>query len=158
MPSRVCSGWARTALRGSSSCGAAPVMACLCWGGRPLPLRAQSGCLSPPLAAAGGGGMIAGIAAIVKALKPGIKIIGVEPTGANAMVQVRWGCRRCVAAAWWAASGGGCRWLQVAPPQGACLGGWPCVRCLPAPHDCLRCPPFHCTSLPSCSRWCGGSV
>ena len=34
--------------------------------------------------------MIAGIAAIVKALKPSIQIIGVEPTGANAMVQV--GC------------------------------------------------------------------
>jgi threonine dehydratase len=38
--------------------------------------------------------MIAGIAAIVKALKPDIKIIGVEPTGANAMVQVGC-CRRC---------------------------------------------------------------
>ena len=30
----------------------------------------------------GGGGLIAGIAAYVKALKPGIKVIGVEPTGA----------------------------------------------------------------------------
>ena len=29
----------------------------------------------------GGGGLIAGIAAYVKALKPGIKVIGVEPTG-----------------------------------------------------------------------------
>ncbi|GIL91166.1 hypothetical protein Vretimale_18802 [Volvox reticuliferus] len=33
----------------------------------------------------GGGGLIAGIAAFTKALKPGIKVIGVEPTGANAM-------------------------------------------------------------------------
>ncbi len=29
----------------------------------------------------GGGGLIAGIAAYVKALKPGVKIIGVEPSG-----------------------------------------------------------------------------
>ncbi|PSC71990.1 threonine deaminase [Micractinium conductrix] len=35
----------------------------------------------------GGGGMIAGIAAIVKALKPEVQVIGVEPTGANAMAQ-----------------------------------------------------------------------
>ncbi|KAG2434973.1 hypothetical protein HYH02_011972 [Chlamydomonas schloesseri] len=33
----------------------------------------------------GGGGLIAGIAAYTKALKPDIKVIGVEPTGANAM-------------------------------------------------------------------------
>ena len=31
----------------------------------------------------GGGGLIAGIAAYVKALRPDIKIIGVEPTGAE---------------------------------------------------------------------------
>jgi threonine dehydratase len=31
--------------------------------------------------------MVAGIAAVVKALKPSIQVIGVEPTGANAMVQ-----------------------------------------------------------------------
>ncbi|KFM26466.1 Threonine dehydratase biosynthetic, chloroplastic [Auxenochlorella protothecoides] len=37
--------------------------------------------------AVGGGGLIAGIAAVVKALKPSIKIIGVEPTGANSMTQ-----------------------------------------------------------------------
>ncbi len=36
----------------------------------------------------GGGGMIAGIAAIAKALKPSIQIIGVEPSGANSMTQV----------------------------------------------------------------------
>ncbi|KAK9829226.1 hypothetical protein WJX72_004603 [[Myrmecia] bisecta] len=35
--------------------------------------------------AIGGGGIIAGIGAYVKALRPDIKIIGVEPTGANAM-------------------------------------------------------------------------
>jgi threonine dehydratase len=37
--------------------------------------------------AIGGGGLVAGIAAFIKALKPGIKIIGVEPIGANAMAQ-----------------------------------------------------------------------
>lgn len=37
--------------------------------------------------AVGGGGMIAGIAAVVKALKPHIKVIGVEPAGANSMTQ-----------------------------------------------------------------------
>jgi hypothetical protein len=35
----------------------------------------------------GGGGLIAGIAAYVKRLRPEIQIIGVEPTGANAMYQ-----------------------------------------------------------------------
>jgi len=33
----------------------------------------------------GGGGLIAGIAAYIKALKPEIRIVGVEPSGANAM-------------------------------------------------------------------------
>jgi threonine dehydratase len=37
--------------------------------------------------AIGGGGLIAGIAAYVKALKPDVKIIGAEPTGANCMAQ-----------------------------------------------------------------------
>ncbi|GAB4821594.1 hypothetical protein N2152v2_008640 [Parachlorella kessleri] len=37
--------------------------------------------------AVGGGGLVAGIAAYIKALKPHVKIIGVEPTGANAMAQ-----------------------------------------------------------------------
>lgn len=32
--------------------------------------------------AIGGGGLIAGIAAYVKALHPGVKVIGVEPAGA----------------------------------------------------------------------------
>jgi threonine dehydratase len=35
--------------------------------------------------AVGGGGLIAGIAAYVKALHPHVQVIGVEPTGANAM-------------------------------------------------------------------------
>ena len=39
--------------------------------------------------------MIAGIAAVVKALKPHIKVIGVEPTGANAMAQVGAVCAVC---------------------------------------------------------------
>ncbi|KAL6777354.1 hypothetical protein ACKKBF_B21200 [Auxenochlorella protothecoides x Auxenochlorella symbiontica] len=37
--------------------------------------------------AVGGGGLIAGIAAYVKAVKPGIRVYGVEPAGANAMAQ-----------------------------------------------------------------------
>lgn len=37
--------------------------------------------------AIGGGGMVAGVAAYVKSLKPEIKVIGVEPVGANAMAQ-----------------------------------------------------------------------
>jgi threonine dehydratase len=37
--------------------------------------------------AIGGGGLAAGIAAYVKALKPNIRVFGVEPTGANAMAQ-----------------------------------------------------------------------
>lgn len=35
----------------------------------------------------GGGGLIAGIATYVKALMPLVKIIGVEPAGANCMAQ-----------------------------------------------------------------------
>jgi len=35
----------------------------------------------------GGGGLISGIAAYVKALRPEVRIIGVEPVGANAMAQ-----------------------------------------------------------------------
>lgn len=37
--------------------------------------------------AVGGGGLIAGMAAYIKALRPSIKVIGVEPVGANAMAQ-----------------------------------------------------------------------
>jgi threonine dehydratase len=35
--------------------------------------------------AVGGGGLAAGVAAYVKALRPDVRVIGVEPTGANAM-------------------------------------------------------------------------
>lgn len=35
--------------------------------------------------AIGGGGLIAGVASFVKALQPHVKVIGVEPAGANAM-------------------------------------------------------------------------
>jgi threonine dehydratase len=35
----------------------------------------------------GGGGLFAGIAAYVKALRPSVKVIGVEPSGANCMAQ-----------------------------------------------------------------------
>jgi len=41
----------------------------------------------------GGGGLIAGIAAYVKAIQPSIKIIGVEPTGAYSMISGLWGFR-----------------------------------------------------------------
>lgn len=46
--------------------------------------------------AVGGGGLIAGIAAYFKALKPHVKIIGVEPTGANAMALSLAKGERCV--------------------------------------------------------------
>lgn len=35
--------------------------------------------------AVGGGGLISGIASFVKSLRPDVKVIGVEPDGANAM-------------------------------------------------------------------------
>mmetsp|Transcript_10082 Transcript_10082/g.11782 ORF Transcript_10082/g.11782 Transcript_10082/m.11782 type:complete len:638 (-) Transcript_10082:154-2067(-) len=48
-------------------------------------------CSSPDLdhvfVPVGGGGLIAGIAAYIKCLRPDVKIIGVEPAGANAMAQ-----------------------------------------------------------------------
>jgi threonine dehydratase len=40
-----------------------------------------------PAHPAGGGGLAAGVAAFVKALRPAVKVIGVEPAGANAMAQ-----------------------------------------------------------------------
>ncbi|MGQ0539700.1 MAG: threonine ammonia-lyase [Gemmatimonadaceae bacterium] len=39
------------------------------------------------LVACGGGGLLAGVAAAVKALRPGARVIGVEPEGANAMTR-----------------------------------------------------------------------
>lgn len=50
-------------------------------------LGARINSLDAIFVAIGGGGLIAGIAAYVKELKPGIKVIGVEPTGANCMAQ-----------------------------------------------------------------------
>eukprot|EP00884_Botryococcus_braunii_P017652 jgi/Botrbrau1/4570/Bobra.60_2s0056.1 len=46
---------------------------------------AQLESLHAVFVAVGGGGLAAGIAAYIKALHPHVKIIGVEPTGANAM-------------------------------------------------------------------------
>jgi threonine dehydratase len=43
--------------------------------------------LEAVLVPVGGGGLIAGVAAYIKSVRPSIKIIGVEPMGANAMAQ-----------------------------------------------------------------------
>jgi threonine dehydratase len=48
-------------------------------------LKQHSGDLDAIFVPVGGGGLIAGIAAYVKAIRPGIKIIGVEPEDADAM-------------------------------------------------------------------------
>jgi threonine dehydratase len=48
-------------------------------------LRQSHGRLSAVFVAVGGGGLIAGIAGYVKALLPGVKVIGVEPFEADAM-------------------------------------------------------------------------
>ena len=50
-------------------------------------LRHRLGDLSAIFVPVGGGGLIAGIASYVKALKPGIRVIGVEPYEADAMFQ-----------------------------------------------------------------------
>jgi threonine dehydratase len=50
-------------------------------------LRSHSGPIDAIFAAVGGGGLIAGIAAYVKRLRPEIKIIGVEPTDCAAMTE-----------------------------------------------------------------------
>ena len=50
-------------------------------------LRHRLGDLSAIFVPVGGGGLIAGIASYVKALKPGIRVIGVEPYEADAMYQ-----------------------------------------------------------------------
>jgi len=50
-------------------------------------LRQHPGPIDAIFVAVGGGGLIAGIAAYVKRLRPEIKIIGVEPTDADAMYQ-----------------------------------------------------------------------
>lgn len=50
-------------------------------------LRERSRGLDAIFCAVGGGGLIAGIASYVKRLRPGIKVIGVEAEGADAMTQ-----------------------------------------------------------------------
>ena len=50
-------------------------------------LRQHSAPIDAIFIPVGGGGLIAGIAAYIKRLKPGIKIIGVEPEDADAMAQ-----------------------------------------------------------------------
>jgi len=50
-------------------------------------LRSHSGPIEAVFAAVGGGGLIAGIAAYVKRLRPDIKVIGVEPSDSDAMTQ-----------------------------------------------------------------------
>jgi threonine dehydratase len=47
-----------------------------------LELCADAGDLDTVLVAVGGGGLIAGVATVVKALRPGVRVIGVEPAGA----------------------------------------------------------------------------
>jgi threonine dehydratase len=50
-------------------------------------LRQHAGPLDAIFVAIGGGGLISGVAAYVKALRPAIKVIGVEPEDADAMYQ-----------------------------------------------------------------------
>ncbi len=50
-------------------------------------LREHSGPIEAIFVAVGGGGLISGIAAYVKRLRPEIKVIGVEPTDSDAMAQ-----------------------------------------------------------------------
>ncbi len=50
-------------------------------------LRQHTGPLDAIFVPVGGGGLIAGIAAYVKALRPGVRVIGVEPVDADAMAR-----------------------------------------------------------------------
>jgi threonine dehydratase len=50
-------------------------------------LRQHNGALDAIFVPVGGGGLIAGVAAYVKSVKPGIKVIGVEPEDADAMAR-----------------------------------------------------------------------
>ena len=50
-------------------------------------LREHSGSIEAIFAAVGGGGLISGVAAYVKRLRPEIKVIGVEPIDSDAMAQ-----------------------------------------------------------------------
>ena len=61
------------------------------WG--PQLTSAQRAGLHAVFVAVGGGGLIAGIAAYVKALHPDVKIIGVEPSGAPACHRITHMCK-----------------------------------------------------------------
>jgi threonine dehydratase len=50
-------------------------------------LAADAGPLTDILVSIGGGGLIAGVAAALRALRPGVRVWGVETTGADAMTQ-----------------------------------------------------------------------
>ncbi|MEU6389574.1 threonine/serine dehydratase [Streptomyces sp. NPDC046939] len=52
-----------------------------------LELAADAGPLTDVLVSIGGGGLIAGVAAALRALRPGVRVWGVETTGADAMTQ-----------------------------------------------------------------------
>ncbi|MFI6093556.1 threonine/serine dehydratase [Streptomyces sp. NPDC051218] len=52
-----------------------------------LELAADAGELTDVLVSIGGGGLIAGVAAALRALRPGVRVWGVETTGADAMSQ-----------------------------------------------------------------------
>lgn len=52
-----------------------------------LELAADAGDLTDVLVSIGGGGLIAGVAAALRALRPGVRVWGVEPSGADAMSQ-----------------------------------------------------------------------
>ncbi|APY84621.1 MULTISPECIES: threonine/serine dehydratase [Streptomyces] len=52
-----------------------------------LELAADAGELTDVLVSIGGGGLIAGVAAALRALRPGVRVWGVEPSGADAMSQ-----------------------------------------------------------------------
>ena len=54
-----------------------------------LELLQDAGDLDAVVVALGGGGLISGVAAAVKAIQPNCAVYGVEPTGANAMQQSR---------------------------------------------------------------------
>ena len=61
-------------------------------------LRQRQGPIHAVFAAIGGGGLISGVAAYVKAVRPGIKVIGVQTTDSDAMVRsVRAGGREPLA-------------------------------------------------------------
>jgi threonine dehydratase len=52
-----------------------------------LEMLADAPAIDTAIVAIGGGGLIAGVAAALKAKKPGIKVIGVEPTGAPTLYE-----------------------------------------------------------------------